>query len=243
MNDSFTYPGRELEAMAFAENYHRWILQIFEPYLGAHLVEVGAGIGSFSELILSQHPCQTLSLVEPSAAMHQELEASARRLNTRSTRVETYNTTFIEASARISARQPPDSVIYVNVLEHIAEDERELRAVRQTLSGGGRMFLFVPALPWLYGTFDERIGHVRRYSKPELEEKLRRAGFKIIKSDYFDFLGIAPWWIKYRLLKSDTMESSAVRFYDRFIIPVARRVESLVAPPIGKNIILVAEKI
>ncbi len=243
MSERFTYPGRELEAMAFAENYHRWILQFFEPFLGAHLVEVGAGIGSFSELILRQHACRTLSLVEPSTEMYDQLAAYARRPGRTMTHIETYNATFTEAAPHIKEQQPPDSIIYVNVLEHIADDETELRAIHQTLSGGGRLLLFVPALRWLYGSFDERIGHIRRYAKPELEEKLRHAGFKILKSAYFDFLGIAPWWVKYCVFKSPTMESGAVRFYDQYIIPAARRIETRVPPPIGKNIILVAEKV
>lgn len=243
MSKRFAYPGRELEAMATASNYHRWILRLFEPYLGAHLIEVGAGIGSFSELILAQHACQTLALVEPSAEMHRQLAAHARQLAaTAATRVETYNAVFAEAAPRIAERQRPDSVLYVNVLEHIGDDEGELRAVYRTLSGGGRILIFVPALPQLYGTFDARIGHIRRYTRRDLEEKLKRAGFEIVKSVYFDFLGIAPWWVKYRLLKSDTMERGAVQFYDRFIVPAARRLESLFPPPVGKNLVVVAQK-
>lgn len=244
-NGAFAYPGRELEAMSAASNYHRWILGIFAPYLGRHVVEVGAGLGSFSELILSQHACETLSLVEPSEEMYQQLSARARSLPA-SPRVNTYQANFPAAasqiSATLSATQSPDSVIYVNVLEHIADDEAELAAIYDALSDRGRVFLFVPALAWLYGTFDERVGHVRRYAKRELEAKLRRTGFRPIVSRYFDLPGVAPWWIKYRLLKSAKMEPGAVRFYDRYVVPVARRCESLINPPLGKNVIVVAEK-
>lgn len=240
-NGAFAYTGRELEAMSEASNYHRWILGIFAPYLGRHLVEVGAGVGSFSELILSRHACETLSLVEPSGEMYQQLAALARGLPA-SPRVDTYHANFPEAAPLITAKQSPDSLIYVNVLEHIVDDEGELDAIHQALSVHGRIFLFVPALSWLYGAFDERVGHVRRYAKSELEEKLRRAGFQIVFSGYFDLLGVAPWWIKYRLLKSATMEPGAVRFYDRYIVPAARRLESAIQPPIGKNVIVVAEK-
>lgn len=238
---AFAYPGRELEAMSEASNYHRWILGIFAPYLGRHVVEVGAGLGSFSELILSQHACETLSLVEPSGEMYQQLSARARSLAA-SPRVHTYQANFPAAAPQISATQIPDSVIYVNVLEHIADDEAELAAIHDALSDRGRVFLFVPALAWLYGAFDERLGHVRRYTKRELEAKLRRAGFRPIVSRYFDLPGVAPWWIKYRLLKSATMEPGAVRFYDRYVVPVARRCESLINPPLGKNVIVIAEK-
>jgi|ERR1043166_3013132 phospholipid N-methyltransferase len=237
----FSYSGRELESMSVASNYHRWILEMFAPYLGRHLVEVGAGLGSFSKLLLASHDCETLSLVEPSVEMYEQLETSAKSLQTNS-RIETHNSSFPDAAQQIKTNQQPDSIIYVNVLEHIADDQGELSAIHQTLANHGHVFLFVPALSWLYGAFDERVGHMRRYSKAQLEEKLKRAGFQIVVSRYFDLAGVAPWWIKYRLLKSATMGPGAVRFYDRYVVPVSRRLESVIHPPIGKNVIVVARK-
>ena len=240
-NEECGYPGRELEAMDEARNYHLWILRVFEPFLGAHLVEVGAGVGSFSKLILSRHDCQSLALVEPSRTQYEQLAIHSRSLATRA-RLELYNTTFAEAAPIIKARQVPDSVIYVNVLEHIADDEAELATIRQTLSDGGHALIFVPALPWLYGAFDQHVGHFRRYKKSELEEKLRRAGFEIVKTSYFDFPGIAPWLIKYCLLRSQSMEPAAVRLYDRLVVPVVSRMELRLPPPIGKNLLAIAAK-
>jgi hypothetical protein len=172
--------------------------------------------------------------------MHEELAMNSRQWST-TTQVDTYHGTFAEAASSIKAGGA-DSIIYINVLEHIAADEEELGTIHSTLSVGGRVFVFVPALPWLYGVFDERVGHVRRYRKQELEEKLSRAGFKTVVSTYFDFPGIVPWWLKYCLLRSASMEPGAVKLYDRFIVPAARRIESIIPPPIGKNLIIVAEK-
>lgn len=235
------YQGRDLEAMSFAVNYHRWILQIFAPYLGKRVVEVGAGTGSFSEMILT-YPLESLSLVEPSEGMFSILTQQIAALNT-VTNVTLYNSVFRQVAEKIKAAQQPDSIIYVNVLEHIADDEAELRAMHATLAPHGRVFIFVPALRWLFSRFDQNIGHFRRYTKPELEEKCRRADFKIVKSSYFDALGIAPWLLKYRLLKSEKMEPQAVRAYDQYIVPGMKRVETLISPPLGKNVLLIAEKI
>jgi hypothetical protein len=242
MNERLNYPGRELEAMRLAVNYHRWILQSIKPYLGRRLVEVGAGAGSFSELLLGC-PLETLALVEPSATMYEQLSASISHLETTAISVKSYNATFAEAADEIKAAHKPDSILYINVLEHIADDEAELALVHRTLSEHGRVFIFVPAFDWLYGKFDEQVGHVRRYTRTELEDKGRRAGFKIIKSTYFDFLGVAPWYIKYRILKSSTMEPWAVALYDRYLLHLTKAIESVIKPPLGKNIVLVAEKI
>jgi SAM-dependent methyltransferase len=241
MSDIVDYAGRDLEAMAWAVNYHRWILQVFTPYLGSRVVEVGAGKGSFSELLLERRP-HSLSLVEPSAAMHAQLVERLKPLST-STEVVTYQTTFEHAADRIRVTQHPDSIIYVNVLEHIADDQTELTTISRTLKKGGRVFIFVPALSWLFGSFDKRIGHYRRYTRSELAAKCASAGLKVILANYFDFIGVAPWWIKYRLLKSDQLETTAVKFYDDYVVPLAKAIESAVSPPIGKNVILIAENV
>jgi len=241
MVEQFAYAGRDLEAMLFAENYHNWILQLFKPFLGKHLVEVGAGIGSFSELILNHIPCETLALVEPSEALASEL--FARTAYYRQHRdITIYKSTFIAAAPKIREKQPPDSIIYVNVLEHISDDEHELRVIHQTLPAGGRLFLFVPAFDWLYGSFDEAIGHQRRYTKKGLKEKLKRIGFRPLRSCYFDLLGIVPWWISFRLLKTRELNSDAVKLYDKFVVPLSARFEGFLPPPLGKNVLLIAEK-
>lgn len=240
MGETIDYSGRDLEAMSWALNYHRWILQKFQPFLGRRVVEVGAGTGSFSELLLKSD-LESLSLVEPSPEMFAQLTARLSKTS-RQIPITTYSSTFRKAAEKIRSGQHPDSIIYVNVLEHIEDDEAELRAVNEALEGNGRVFIFVPALSWLFGPFDRQIGHHRRYEKKELTAKCTSAGFKVIQVEYFDFFGILPWWIKYRFLKSEQLEHSAVKIYDDYVVPVARVIEKNVVPPLGKNLILIAEK-
>lgn len=239
-HDDVVYVGRDLEAMSFAINYHAWILRLFRPYLGTNVVEVGAGTGSFSELLL-QHNLQSLSLIEPSQAMHKQLTAFITEFVTK-TQIDTYNNLFREVAPQLQLKRP-DSIVYVNVMEHIGDDEAEMRAAHQTLIPGGRLLIFVPALPWLYGSFDEQIGHFRRYTKSELGGKCCKVGFRIITNRYFDLFGVIPWWVKYRLFRSSQMEPGAVKLYDRYIVPLAEKAEALMPPPLGKNILLIAEKI
>jgi len=238
MSEKHGYAGKDLEAMSFAVNYHRWILSIFAPYLGSRVVEVGAGTGSFSELLLEQR-LESLSLVEPSTGMYQQL---CRRLG-ESQNVKTYNDIFENVAERIRSGERPDSIIYVNVLEHIADDVHELNVINKTLDAGGRIFIFVPALRWLHGSYDRAINHFRRYTRTELEKKCIASGFKVIESRYFDLLGVLPWWVKYKVLQSNNMEPGAVRFYDQRVVPIARTLESSVTPPIGKNVLLIGEKL
>ena len=238
MPEKHGYAGKDLEAMSFAVNYHRWILSIFEPYLGARVVEVGAGTGSFSELLLERR-LESLSLVEPSTAMYQQLcERVAESQN-----VTTYNDIFENVAEEIRSAERPDSIIYVNVLEHIADDVHELSVINKTLDAGGRILIFVPALRWLHGSYDRQINHFRRYTRTELEKKCVAAGFKVIASRYFDLFGVLPWWVKYKVLQSNNMEPGAVRFYDQRLVPIAKVLESTLSPPLGKNVLLIGEKL
>lgn len=239
MSDRLVYAGKDLESMSFAVNYHKWILDEFRPFLGKRLVEVGAGTGAFSELLLEENPI-SLTLVEPSE-MFSQLRANVEAI-AKETDVEYHNAFFGQVHQQIASTRKPDSVIYVNVLEHIEDDVSELSIIYSSLSHGGRCFIFVPALMSLYGEFDRKIGHFRRYKKSEILEKCRSAGFKILKSGYFDFAGVFPWYVKYKILRSDSLGAGAVGLYDRLAVPVLRATEPYIPLPFGKNVLIVAEK-
>jgi SAM-dependent methyltransferase len=233
------YRGKDLEAMSFAVKYHRWLLDEFRPFVGQNIVEVGAGKGSFSEMLLDLKP-EALSLVEPSE-MFDDLVRNISA-NSNGTRVSFFHSIFESAKPEILSTTKPDTIIYVNVLEHIEDDMHELRLIRDSLEAGGRCLLFVPAMRALLSEFDRDLGHFRRYRKGDLEKNVRDAGFKILRSKYFDLAGVAPWFVKYRILRSRNLGGGAVSMYDNLVVPIMRHLESIVTPPIGKNILLVAEK-
>jgi hypothetical protein len=235
--NDLTYIGKDLEAMDFAVAYHRWILDLIRPWLGRKLVEVGAGTGSFSEMLLKENPA-ALTLIEPSEMFEQLSVKFEKRLSP--TGITLHRSKFDGVAETVRGSGPPDSIIYINVLEHIEDDRAELAAVYKTLASSGAIILFVPALQGLFSEFDKHIGHFRRYDKQELRDKLKDAGFRIVMMRWFDIVGVIPWWIKYRMLRSAQMQSGAVQLYDRLVVPVMKPIESLIHPPIGKNLIAVA---
>lgn len=227
------YPGRELEAMSFADNYHRWIVDELSPYLGARVAEVGAGIGSVSALLLEK-PIEHLEAYEPSANMFPRLaarlagEPRARAVNG-----------FFGMGA---APERFDSIAYINVLEHIEDDAGELRRAFRKLRPGGHLLVFVPALGWLYSEFDRRIGHARRYSRRQLRDLVAAAGFEVTLAKYFDVAGVLPWLVNFVILRRG-LGAGGVALYDRLVVPPMRRVERWIAPPLGKNLLMVARKV
>ena len=232
------YAGTEIVAMAEARNYPRWILARCRPHLGRVVLEHGAGLGTYSTLLLREGGIERLVALEPAgnlvAALREELAPFGAR-------AEIVPATLDDHVATLRARHV-DSVVSINVLEHIADDSRTLRAMHDVLPEGGRLLLFVPALPWLYGSLDAAFEHCRRYGKRELVDKVATAGFGIESVRFVNFPGVLPWWLAGRVLRRRSLAPAAVRFYDRFALPWVSRLEDWLPPPLGQNLLLIARR-
>jgi SAM-dependent methyltransferase len=229
------YLSSELGPMALAHNYYRWIMREFRPHLWNVVCELGAGIGTFSSLLLEED-IQQLILVEPA----HNLFAYLRDHFTTEARVQVVNGE-IERHAERLRQGRVDTIVSVNVLEHIDDDHRTLATITKILSFGGTLLLFVPALPWLFGSLDATFGHFRRYRKTELEEKVTEAGFQILDLKFMNFPGIVTWFVAGRILRSSTISPLMVRSYDRLIIPIVKAIESRITAPLGQSLMLIAQ--
>lgn len=229
---SVDYQGRDLEAMSAAVNYHHWILDEILPFVGENVAEVGAGIGSVSEMLLERGVTK-LTAFEPSHQMFAHLEATLRGKS----RARAINDFF---SPGYAAEQF-DSVVYLNVLEHIPDDAKEVAGAFECLRPGGHLVIFVPALQWLYSDFDREVGHCRRYTLAGLKSVVSGANFRIVHARYFDIAGVIPWYLNF-VVFGNTMGKGSVALYDKVAVPIMKRIESVLNPPVGKNVLLVARK-
>jgi SAM-dependent methyltransferase len=233
MDTETSYFGRDLEAMSFAKNYSNWILEKISPFLGRVSAEVGAGTGNFS--ILLSKKLDTLFTLEPSENMFPILKDTISSLSN----IKTENS-FLSQQTSFS-EEHLDSIVYINVLEHIENDLDELLLMKKHLKVGGHALIFVPALPFLYSEFDKSLGHFRRYTKDSLTKQIEKSGLKISSIKYFDIAGILPWYIAFTLLKKN-MSGSNVSLYDSLVIPPMKVIENIFNPPIGKNLLAIAKK-
>jgi SAM-dependent methyltransferase len=231
---AFTYSGEELDALAGARNYYRWITRRFAPYLGPRIVEVGAGIGTFAEHLLAAAPESSFTLVEPAENNYPHLRA---RFDGHAA-VRTVRGYLADAGDAESA----DAVVAVNVMEHVGDDAAFLADAKRLLAPGGHALLFVPALPAIYGTLDEAFEHFRRYTRGELHARLRDAGLAPLRVDYTNLPGVAAWWLSGRVLRRRTVSARDARLYDRFVIPWVSALERVWTPPLGQSLIAVARK-
>src|SRR5438094_890206 len=132
-----------------------------------------------------------------------------------------------------------DTILCANVLEHIGDDGRALRAMCDLLTPGGRIVLIIPALRVLYGEIDRSIGHYRRYSRREIEEKLGVAGLRVEHVSYFNTLGVPGWFLNARLLRRRSVPGVQARLHDR-LVPLLR-VERRFRPPFGMSLLAVGQ--
>jgi len=233
-----------LGAMEYAPNYHNWILDEFKPHIGRTVVEVGSGTGSITKKLFD-YTIQKLVAIEPSELVFNKLnqvifdyKENIKKTDTEFKAINAYLVDSKEDLRKIGV----DTFLYINVLEHIEDDLAELQLMYSILDKGGKILIFVPALQWLFGTHDANVGHFRRYYKKELRTKVETAGFKIEKINYFDFLGIIPWWIAFKLLRIKFLKDGQSKIYDKIIVPIERKIEQKMSPIVGKNLLLIAVK-
>jgi len=230
----FTYSGEELDSLGEARNYYGWISARFAPWLGARMVEAGAGIGTFTAYLLAARADGHVTAVEPAANNFPRL-AQRWAGDPRVAAVQGYLDDSLPAASA-------DAVVAVNVMEHVDDDAAFLRAAARVLVPGGHLCLFVPALPALYGSLDEAFEHYRRYTRRELLEKLKAAGLEPVETRYMNVTGIAAWWLWSKVLRRRTITAADARTYDRWVVPVVRALEDRIDPPVGNALLAVARK-
>jgi len=235
LQSTSAYDARTLEASEDFVRYNRWVVSAFGPAIGGRALEIGCGIGTMSALLVER--CSELVLVEPAPNLRARL--TERFAGSPSV-------TVCEGLLETAVQRRPDvfesgfdAVVAFNVLEHIEDDVGALRQAADLLRPDGRVCLFVPAMPWLYGAVDAQVDHVRRYTKATMGAALAAAGLQPERLQYLDLLGMVPWFVFGRVLKRST-QGGGVGWYDRVVIPVCRGLDRLVGPPVGKNLVVVA---
>ncbi len=221
----------EFEALKEAKNYRTALVREFSPFLKGDVAEIGAGVGQMTELLARLPAVRRAVAVEPDAAYCARHRAAFPK-----------HEVLQGTVSNLSPAASWDAVLSINVLEHIRDDQSELKRYADLLrERRGALCLFVPAGPAIYAPIDKDFGHFRRYTRPELRRILLQAGFDIVRLNYFNAVGFFAWWLNFRILKKRCFERATVRLFDRAIFPIVYALESkIIAPPFGQSLIVVA---
>jgi SAM-dependent methyltransferase len=230
-----SYKGSELELFEKAENWKAYYQDLIRDYLGQEVLEVGAGIGATTRALCGEKQSRWLCL-EPDPAM-------GERIRTLINNHELPSTCEVRVGL-VTDLQPQenfDTIIYIDVLEHIENDRAELKLSLSHLKPGGFLIVLSPAHQWLYTPFDEAIGHHRRYNKNSLSavvpESLERVELK-----YLDCVGALASLGNRLVLKSSIPSAKQLTVWDKLMIPLSKVIDPLLGYRAGKSVLGVWRK-
>ncbi len=228
----YQYEGDELALFQHAVHWKAYFKQQIAPYLRGDVAEVGAGFGA-TTLHLVDGRQNSWTSIEPDAAMAQTLRDHVpSQLHGVRVSVVTGTLADLPAAARF------DAVIYIDVLEHIADDRAEVAAAADRLTPGGSLVVLAPAHQWLYSPFDRRIGHHRRYTTRSLAA-LTPGTASLTRAWYLDAVGLSASAANRYLLGQSMPTLQQIRTWDRLMVPASRVIDPLLARRLGKTVVAV----
>jgi SAM-dependent methyltransferase len=233
------YVGHEnLELISRSHRFIEWMYGEIKPVLHGDVLEVGSGIGTFSEKIIRDLPSSNVTLTDASLTYVRALEERFSNDNN----IFTYKLDLnCKRDYEGIGYEKFDSILAINVLEHIKNDEFALEELHKMLKREGLLVVLVPCHKFLYNVIDTSIGHFRRYTKRDLESKARKAQFTIDRMFYFNMLGIVGWYINGNLGGNPKINSGAYKIFDK-IVPLIRYSEKIIGKKMGLSLICYLKK-
>lgn len=226
------YIGSELEVFKEAVVWKRYWSSKLVPFVGENVVEVGAGLGS-NTAFLNDGTAKSWVCLEPDRKMAESIrEAAATSTLPRNVVVDCGTLTNFTSTIR------PDTIVYIDVLEHILDDRAEIELAAWHLMPGGHLIVLAPAHQFLFSPFDSAIGHFRRYSQASLEA-LGCANLTRKRSFYLDSVGLAASLTNKLFLKASRPTSAQVRLWDRVLVPLSMIFDKITAGRLGKTVVVV----
>jgi len=204
--------------MSEARRFNRWMADTLAPFLQGSVLEIGAGIGNLTELLCAHSTayCATDSN-----------EAYIHELRTKLHSFGNVKVATCDLTDRLSCRPFTglfNTVICLNVLEHVPDDQAAMANILSTLRPHGRAVLLVPQGRFAFGSLDRVLEHQRRYSRAELSCKMRAAGFMLDSVFAFNRITYPGWILNGRLLRHTTFSATQLGWFDR-LVPIWRRID------------------
>ncbi len=229
-----TYIGTELEIFAKAVRWKQYFREMLAPYLGKCVLEVGAGLGANTRILCDGSQSQWLCL-EPDPALLKLIEA--RIANGEFPSCCQSRGGFV---SDLGDGKAFNTILYLDVLEHIEDDRLELENARAHLTAGGHLIVLAPAHDFLYSPFDKSIGHYRRYADKSISA-LTPSNCRIVKRVQLDALGVLTSLANRILLRQSIPTEQQILFWDRNLVPISRFMDRLMGYRFGRSVLCIWE--
>ncbi len=226
----FEYQGNELDLFRHARNWKRYCADHLRPFITGRVVEVGAGIGTTAS-VLMEHGSTSWTCLEPDARLYERLKTvMTSQRSAASCRIVCGTLDDLDPAERF------DTVLYVDVLEHIRDDRAELARSAGRLRSGGRLVVLAPAHQWLFSPFDRAIGHHRRYTRSTLLEAAP-SSLRSVTAFYLDSAGLLASLVNRVALRAAYPTQSQIRIWDSLLVPTSRLLDPIGRYHLGKSVV------
>ncbi len=228
------YIGNELEIFLHAQNWKKYWADFISPYVRDEVAEVGSGIGANTPMFCGGR-VKNLICIEPDGRL---IEQAHLRKPSAPHPIE-----WIEGT--LSSLDPArsfDSLVYIDVLEHIEDDAAEVARAVERLKPGGHLIVLCPAHQWLYSPFDKAIGHYRRYSRDSMTAVFPKRGGEFVERVYLDSIGMAASLMNKAVMRQSMPNYGQIRLWDTWMVPLSKYIDPLLGRNFGKTVVFVWRK-
>jgi SAM-dependent methyltransferase len=228
-----------LEAFSNADAFNRWLFQKISIYVQGQTLEIGSGIGNISAFLLKDQTNVSLSDIRPEYCHLLQIKFGH---DPHLQGVYELDLSLVDfCSKHPELLEKFDTVIALNVIEHITDDLLAIRNAKALLRNNGKLIVLVPAGQWLYNSIDRELGHYRRYSKSGLNNLMESAGLVVTGCRYFNAAAIFGWWFSGNILHEKIISPGKLKLYNT-MVPFFRMVDWLVTPFTGISLISIGAK-
>lgn len=232
MHNHYTYPGDELSLFKEATTWKNYLKENIKPYIQGDVLEVGAALGGTTK-ILNDGSCRSWTLLEPDEKMARDLEKNKQDFPA--------NTFIIHGTIQSTIPASFDTILYIDVLEHIENDIAELSLAVNKLRPDGHLIVLSPAFQFLYTKFDAAIGHYKRYHCNDIKKlTLKSARLEVLQ--YLDSAGFFASLMNKFFLHQTYPTQKQIRFWDKTLVPVSKITDKLFFHSFGKAILAIWKK-
>jgi cyclopropane fatty-acyl-phospholipid synthase-like methyltransferase len=229
------YNGHELKLFAFAENWKKYFSSYLKPFIKGRVLEVGAGIGGTTRFLCSAQTQEWICL-EPDPTQVNKIKSLIEE-----NQLPAYCQTMQGTTKDLMPDFLFDTIIYIDVLEHIQDDASEILHASKFLKSNGYLIILSPAYPWLFSSFDKSIGHFRRYTIKTLRSIIPDF-FQEVKLFHVDSVGLLTSLMNKFVLHQRYPTEHQIKFWDRWIIPMSRIIDFLLLNKVGRSIVGIWQK-
>lgn len=227
------YGSQILADLDEANRFNLWMASQIRPFVGNRVLEIGSGIGNLTNQLIPRDKF-VASDINPNYLRY------LRAYQVGKPYLEVRNIDVMESSDFSSLQESFDTVIMLNVLEHVADEHQALRNLYDALEPGGRCIILVPNHPRLYGSLDEALEHRERYDAEHLEKSLQSSGFRVDHLFDFNRFSVPGWWVNGKVMKKRTFSRWQIKIVDT-LTPLMKKVDHFI-PWEGLSVIGIGTK-